>query len=92
MAVAGAEKNYWLYFKNKLAAMKESERKDSPWTIFFLVTSLCFFGFSAALEFLESSFPQLFIWIGGASLILCLISVAGKFLGRTEKNKRRLSS
>lgn len=68
--------------------MKEKESREFSWTEFFIVTSLCFFAFSAILEFLNHNHPAIFMWIGGVSFLLGLLNAGSIYLGRPQsKNK-----
>lgn len=71
--------------------MDEKKLREFSWTELFIVTSLCFFAFSAILEFLNHTYPDIFIWIGGISLILSLINAALIYLSRaSSKGKHKL--
>jgi len=68
--------------------MEEKELKEFSWTGLFIVTGLCFWGFSAILEFLDHTHPRIFIWIGSASVLLGVLNMISKLVSRTSIKKR----
>jgi len=67
--------------------MEKDEMRRFSWTELFIVTGLCFFAFSAILEFLNHSHPHIFIWIGSISLLLGILNAGLIFISR-ELSKR----
>jgi len=73
--------------------MEEKELGEFSWTGLFVVTSLCFFAFSAILEFLDHDHPRIFIWIGSISLLFAMLNAASTFMRRAvSKSKQKLHS
>jgi hypothetical protein len=68
--------------------MEEKELKEFSWTGLFIVTGLCFFGFSAILEFLDHTHPKIFIWIGLLSIFLGILNMISKLTTRSVTKKR----
>jgi len=68
--------------------MEEKELKEFSWTGLFIITGLCFFGFSAVLEFLDHSHPRIFIWIGAGSIFLGILNMISKLTARPSLKKR----
>jgi len=68
--------------------MEEKELKEFSWTGLFIVTGLCFFAFSAVLEFLDHTHPRIFIWIGLVSIFLGIVNIISKIVSRPSGKKR----
>jgi hypothetical protein len=61
---------------------------EFPWSLAFIITGLCCFGFIGFMKLLNSSLPSFFLWIGiGAVSFGFLLGIASLFF----KKKRNTS-
>jgi hypothetical protein len=59
---------------------------EFPWSLAFIVTGLCCFGFIGFMKLLNSSSPGIFLWIGIGSLSLGFLLAIASLLFRKKKN------
>ena len=67
--------------------MDEKEMRKFSWTELFIVTSCCFFAFCGILKMLGGFQTGFFLKVGSISLVLGLISWAGKSISHHGSKK-----
>lgn len=71
----------------------EKELREFSWVGLFMVTGICFFGFSLLIKLLDGSHVPIFIKIGLVSLGLAAICFLNKWVSLKEvkRNQRKIS-
>ena len=58
---------------------------DFPWSLAFIITGLCCFGFIGLMKLLNSNSPVIFLWVGTGALSLgFLLTIVSLF---SKKNR-----
>lgn len=68
------------YITGNFTPMKEKESTEFSWTLLFLVTSVCFFIFSAVIKFLNGEHEGLFFCVCLVSLGLGIFSFLKNYI------------
>jgi hypothetical protein len=59
---------------------------EFPWSLAFIITGLCCFGFIGFMKLLNSNSPAIFLWVGLGALSLGLLLTIVSLFSKKDRN------